>query len=44
MDDNRSFEEFSNRVEENTLGETMNYDLSEDALMFEMANLLPCRT
>ena len=29
---------------ENTLRETMNKDLSEDALMFGMANLLPCRT
>ena len=29
---------------ENTLKETLNNDLSEDDLMFEMANLLPCRT
>ena len=29
---------------ENTLGETLKNDLSEDTSMFEMANLLPCRT
>ena len=32
------------RNRENTLGETINNDLSEDTSMFEMANLLPCRT
>ena len=29
---------------ENTLKEKLKNDLSEDALMFEMSNLLPCRT
>ena len=29
---------------ENTLRETLNNDLYEDALMFGMANLLPCST
>ena len=41
---NRRLNKIMEGNRENTLKETLKNDLSEDALIFEMANLLPCRT
>lgn len=40
----KSFKKFSKTKDENVLRETLDYDLSEDDIMFEMSNLLPNRT
>ena len=44
MEHVKSFEDFSNQIKEKTLTETLNYDFSEEDMMFEMSNLLPSRT